>query len=118
MLDLSRTAVVLIDPYNDFLHPDGKLNSFLKDLQEKESVKRMEELVATARLHHIPIYYGLHQQWTSTNFQGWRHMTPNNIKQQRVRFFEEGTFGSRVYSSLEPDPINGDVVVSRHWNSE
>ncbi|PWY94074.1 hypothetical protein BO94DRAFT_532032 [Aspergillus sclerotioniger CBS 115572] len=118
MTDLSKTAIILVDPYNDFLHPDGKLTSKLKDLEEKQTVKHMTELVAMARLHHIPIFYGLHQQWTPNSFHDWRHMTPNNVKQKHIRFFEEGTFGSRIYEGLEPDPTNGDVVVSRHWNSE
>ncbi|OOF93023.1 hypothetical protein ASPCADRAFT_132750 [Aspergillus carbonarius ITEM 5010] len=118
MADLSKTAIILVDPYNDFLHPDGKLTSLLKDLEEKETVKHMTELVAMARLYHIPIFYGLHQQWTPNSFHDWRHMTPNNVKQQHIRFFEEGTFGSRIYEGLEPDPTNGDVVVSKHWNSD
>ncbi|RAK96661.1 isochorismatase family cysteine hydrolase [Aspergillus ibericus CBS 121593] len=83
MTDLSKTVIVLINPYNDFLHPDGKLTPFLKDLEEKETVKHMKELVAT--------------QWTPNSFQDWRHMTPNNVKQQRIQFFEEGTFGSHIY---------------------
>lgn len=56
----SRTAVILIDPYNDFLHPEGKLTSFLKDLQARDTIRNMKQLVTKARLHKIPIYYGLH----------------------------------------------------------
>lgn len=33
-----RTAIVLIDPYNDFLHPDGKATSALKDLEKNNTV--------------------------------------------------------------------------------
>lgn len=117
-MSTSRTAVVLIDPYNDFLHPEGKLTSFLKDLQARDTIRNMKQLVTKARLHKIPIYYGLHQQWKHDSFNGWRHMTPNNVKQQRVQFFQEGSFGSQIYDGLEPDPDNGDVVVSKHWNSE
>lgn len=118
MPDLSKTAVVLIDPYNDFLHPDGKLTPLLKDLDERNAIQNMKSLVKAARLHGLPVYYGLHQQWSANNFNGWRHMTPNQVKQQHVKYFEEGTFGSQIYEGLEPDLNNGDVVVSRHWNSE
>ncbi|PYH81251.1 Isochorismatase hydrolase [Aspergillus uvarum CBS 121591] len=118
MADLSKTALVLVDPYNDFLHQDGKLTPLLKDLEEKGTVKHIEEAVATARLHRIPVYYGLHQHWTPSAFQEWRHMTPNNVKQENIKFFEANTFGAQIYQGLEPDPNNGDVVVSRHWNSD
>ncbi|RAK80272.1 cysteine hydrolase family protein [Aspergillus fijiensis CBS 313.89] len=118
MAEKSKIALVLVDPYNDFLHPDGKLTPLLKDLEEKETIKHIEEAVAAARLHRIPVYYGLHQHWTPSAFQEWRHMTPNNVKQERIKFFEAGTFGAEIYQGLEPDASNGDVVVSRHWNSD
>lgn len=113
-----KTAVVLIDPYNDFLHPDGKLTPAMKDLHDRNTIQNMKDLVAKARLHGIPIYYGLHQQWKQDSFNGWRHMTPSHVKQQGIQFFEEGSFGSQIYEGLEPDPNNGDVIVSKHWNSE
>ncbi|KAE8152049.1 Isochorismatase hydrolase [Aspergillus avenaceus] len=114
----TKTAVILIDPYNDLLHPDGKLTSFLKDLDEKQTVQHLEKLVTTPRSNGIPIYYGLHQQWSPNAFVGWKHMTLNNVKQERIKFFEEGTFGATIYETLLPDSSNGDVVVSRHWNSD
>ena len=33
------------------------------------------------------------------------------------KVFEEGSFGAEFYEGLEPDFDNGDVVVSKHWNS-
>jgi nicotinamidase-related amidase len=114
----SPTAIVLIDPYNDFLHPEGKLTSALTDLEEKQTIQHIKEVVAAARLHHIPIFYGLHQQWTPNHYHGWRHMTTSHVRQQKVRLFEEGSFGAQIYEGLEPDFTNGDVLVSRHWCSE
>jgi nicotinamidase-related amidase len=115
---LSKTAVVLVDPYNDFLHPDGKLTPRLTDIDKRGTVKHIQELIAAARAHNIPIYYGLHQEWTETAFSGWQHMTLNNTKQQNWQFFEKGTFGAEIFAGMEPDEKNGDVVVSKHWNSE
>ncbi|KAL2813000.1 Isochorismatase-like protein [Aspergillus granulosus] len=114
----SKVAIILVDPYNDFLHPEGKLTSFLKDLGERNAVQNMKDLVKAARSRNLPIYYGLHQQWSDNSFNGWRHMTPGNVKQKDIHFFEEGSFGARIYEGLEPDPNNGDVVVSKHWNSD
>ncbi|PLB55516.1 Isochorismatase hydrolase [Aspergillus steynii IBT 23096] len=113
----ANTAIVLVDPYNDFLHPDGVLTPRLKDLNERQTVKHLQDLVQAARFHKIPIFYGLHQTCTENSFFGWKHMTPNNVKQQRLQFFKEGSFGAEIYEGLQPDPANGDVVVSRHWNS-
>ncbi|RTE70315.1 hypothetical protein BHE90_015298 [Fusarium euwallaceae] len=113
-----RRALVLVDPYNDFLHPDGILTPHLKDLEEKGTVQHMTEALHAARCHNIPVYYGLHQLWNEKTFNGWKHLTPNNIKQDGMKFFQEGTWGAEIYKALEPDSANGDIVVSRHWNSD
>ncbi|KAJ5454209.1 Isochorismatase-like protein [Penicillium daleae] len=112
-----RTAVVLIDPLNDFLHPDGKLYPLVKaSLESSNSLKNMKELVAGAREARIPIFYGLHQITKDGTYSGWNHMNPSQIRiKQNAAFSEE--FGGQILKELEPQPSNGDVVVSRHWNS-
>lgn len=113
----SRTAVLLIDPLNDFLHPDGKLYSSIKaSLEESNSFEHMKELVAGAREARIPIFYGLHQITKDGTYSGWNHMTEMHVQiKQKMTFSEE--FGGQILKELEPQPSNGDVVVSRHWNS-
>lgn len=113
----SHIAVVLIDPLNDFLHLDGKLHPLMKaSLEFSSSLKHMKELVEAARQAHIPIFYGLHQITKDHTYSGWNHM---NASQTRIRdnmAFDEA-FGGQIFKELEPQPTNGDVVVSRHWNS-
>ncbi|KAF4829813.1 Peroxyureidoacrylate/ureidoacrylate amidohydrolase RutB [Colletotrichum siamense] len=90
----------------------------IPDLQEKGTVENIRSAVAAARSKAIPIYYGLHQQYTEHSFHGWKHMTPNNVKQSRLKFFAEGSWGAEILQGLEPDVTKGDVVASRHWNSD
>jgi nicotinamidase-related amidase len=114
----SNTAVVIIDPYNDFLHPDGKLNGLLAEsLRETDTIKHLKKLVTAARAHKIPIYYGLHQQQKPGFLAGWKHATPLQQSQNENKAFEEGTWGVDIFEGLEPDLANGDVVVSKHWSS-
>ncbi|KAJ5604165.1 Isochorismatase-like protein [Penicillium hordei] len=112
-----RTAVVLIDPLNDFLHPDGKLYPLIKaSLESSNSLEHIKELVAGARDASIPIFYGLHQITKDGTYSGWNHMNESQIQiKQNALFSEE--FGAQILKELEPQPSNGDVVVSRHWNS-
>ncbi|CEJ59600.1 hypothetical protein PMG11_08218 [Penicillium brasilianum] len=113
----SRTAVLLIDPLNDFLHPDGKLYPTIKaSLEATNSFEHMKELVAGARAAHIPIFYGLHQITKDGTYSGWNHMNASLIKIKQNAAFSED-FGGQILKELEPQPSNGDVVVSRHWNS-
>lgn len=109
-------ALVLIDPLNDFLHPEGKLYPLLKEsLQTTGAVDNIRQLVEGARAAGIPIYYGLHQQYKEGNYQGWLHMRPTHPSIRDNQVFSG--WGGEVIQGLEPQPSNGDVVVSRHWNS-
>jgi nicotinamidase-related amidase len=113
-----NTAVVIIDPYNDFLHPKGKLNGMLADsIKETDTITHLKALVAAARANKIPIYYGLHQQCRPGFLAGWNHATPMQESQKQNVAFEEGSWGVDIYEGLEPDLKNGDVVVSKHWSS-
>jgi nicotinamidase-related amidase len=114
----SNTAVVIMDPYNDFLHPDGKLNALLaENMKETDTIVHLKELVAAARAHKLPIYYGLHQQVKPGFLAGWNHATPLQKSQKEGTAFTEGSWGVEIYKGLEPDVENGDVIVSKHWSS-
>jgi nicotinamidase-related amidase len=118
MPDNSKTAVILVDPYNDFLHPEGKANGLLADsLAHSETIKHLKEVVNAARAAHIPIYYGLHQQYKPGFISGWTHPTSLQAGQSDSHAFEQGTWGAEIYKGLEPDLANNDVVFSQHWTS-
>jgi nicotinamidase-related amidase len=116
--DISKTAILLIDPLNDFLHKDGKMNGILSEsLNHTQTISHIFDLVKAARAHKIPIFYGLHQPLNQNTFAGWKHMMAIHHTQKDGSVFEEGKFGSEILKGLEPVPENGDVVVGRHWTS-
>jgi nicotinamidase-related amidase len=116
--DNSKTAILLIDPYNDFLHQDGKLFPLLAEsLKHTDTVKHIFDLIAAARANKIPIFYGLHQPFKPGNFDGWKHLMAIHHSQKESHSFEENTFGGTIYEGMEPKLENGDVVVSKHWSS-
>lgn len=111
-----RQALVLVDPLNDFLHPQGKLFPLVKEsLESTGTVANIRQSVEGARSVGIPIYYGLHQPYKDGNYQGWLHMRASHVRSKKGHVFA-GT-GGEIISGLEPQLSNGDVVVSRHWNS-
>jgi nicotinamidase-related amidase len=111
------TAVILIDPYNEFLHPDGKLNhKIATSLRDMDTIKHLKQLVTAARANKSPIYYGFHQQTNAHSWDGWKHATKAQGESRANRAFEAGSFGAQIYEDLEPSVENGDVVVSKHWS--
>src|SRR3954471_8145554 len=110
------TALLLIDPYNDFLHPDGKMYSALAaSLDESNTIANIHKLLPSIRAQKIPVYYCLHQQYKPGFYSGWKHMSASHELQKENKVFEEGSWGVEILKGMEPDAENGDVVISKHW---
>lgn len=116
---LAHTAIILVDPYNDFLHENGKFHARVAaSLSQTSTVPHLQSLVHAARAQKLPIYYALHQTYHPGNYAGWLHMNASTSRIEQSQAFEEGAWGSEILEGLEPDVVgNGDVVCSRHWNS-
>ncbi|EHK46617.1 uncharacterized protein TrAtP1_005414 [Trichoderma atroviride] len=113
-----KTAFLLIDPLNDFLHPEGKVYPALKDsIEATDTVNNLQKFVKAARNSHIPIFYCQHQLYEENSYHDWNHMTKSQLRIQQSASFAAGSFGAEIYKGLEPDRSNGDAIVSRHWNS-
>ncbi|MFC7049477.1 isochorismatase family cysteine hydrolase [Emcibacter nanhaiensis] len=71
VFDKSRTAIVITDPQNDFLAPDGKLHGLLaENLKELNTVANIETLMKTAKSKGLAlavdplIYNALDVDWS------------------------------------------------------
>jgi len=112
-----NTAVVLIDVYNDFLHPDGKATAALAEsLKDTNTIEHIKDAVAAARKAKIPIYYSLHQQYRDGQYTGMKHMNSMLESLQISKAFQTDSWGAKIYEGLDPDPQNGDIIISKHWN--
>jgi nicotinamidase-related amidase len=112
------TGILLIDPYNDFLHKNGKLNPRIAESLEKtNTIAHIHQLIKAARSRKIPIFYCLHQQTTPHIYKDWQIMTDSQKAIKGKMAFEEGSWGAQFFEGMEPDFDAGDVVVSKHWNS-
>ncbi|KAK5046278.1 hypothetical protein LTR84_008421 [Exophiala bonariae] len=107
----SKTALVLIDVYNDFLHPNGKLYGGLAEsLKDSNTIEHLEAVLDAARKHNIPTFYSLHQQYRKGKYAGFEHQNAMLQSIQQNQAFEEGAFGSEVFKSLAPNVEKGDTL--------
>ncbi|KAI0428608.1 Isochorismatase-like protein [Xylaria sp. FL1042] len=115
---MTNTAVLLVDPYNDFLHEQGKLYGRLAEsIHDSDTIAHLFEVVKAARTTGVPVFYCMHQQTNAHTFGGWTYLNASQKSVAQTMAFEEGSFGAELYAGLEPDLEKGDVVVSKHWNS-
>lgn len=57
-LDVSKIAIVLIEPQNDFLKPGGTMYQYIKDqLAERKVIENLQKLLKGARKKSVRIFY-------------------------------------------------------------
>ena len=70
-LDIERTAVVITDPQNDFLSPDGATWGLVgKSVTENKTVENIEALFKGAKANGIPVFVSPHYYYPTD--QGWQ----------------------------------------------
>jgi nicotinamidase-related amidase len=108
------TAILLVDPYNDFISEGGKAWPMIKDVAEKNDLlAHLREVVATARAKGFKIFFVPHHRFEGGDFDSWAHPTPYQKLSLSLMVFEKDTWGGTFHEDFRPQ--KGDVVVSEHW---
>ena len=107
------TAVVLIDPYNDFTSPLGKgwplIRSVAKEVRLIDNLKRV---LAEARRRGIPVVYAPHSRYRRGKGRNVKWPNPSQFLVRLSQFFADGSYGGRFRSDLAPAP--GEFVAAEH----
>jgi ureidoacrylate peracid hydrolase len=116
VFDKDMTGVVLIDPYNDFISPGGKVWDRLKDVIEaNECVPHVKQVLDAARSANLRVFYALHRRYRPGDYETWKYIAPVQKAAWSRKTFEYGTWGGEIRSEFEPQP--GDVIAHEHWCS-
>jgi ureidoacrylate peracid hydrolase len=109
-------ALLVIDPYNDFISEGGKLWPRIKNVAEaNHCVPHMSQVVSAARKAGIRIFYAMHHRYRPGDYETWKYIAPIQKAAWNRKVFEEGTWGGETRSEFKPEP--GDVVAQEHWCS-
>jgi ureidoacrylate peracid hydrolase len=110
------TALVVIDPYNDFISEGGKVWDRLKAVAEaNRCVPHMLQVLDAARKVGIRVFYALHHRYRSGDYETWKYIAPIQQAAWSRKTFEDGTWGGEIRSEFAPQA--GDVVALEHWCS-
>jgi len=110
----NRTALLLVDPYNDFLSDGGKLWPSVRPVAEQvDLLPHLCAIVEAARRTGVVVFYVPHRRWREGNYDGWRHPGPWQILTDRGSFFADGMWGGDWHPDLAPQP--SDVMIKQHW---
>jgi nicotinamidase-related amidase len=111
-----HTALLLVDPYNDFLSEGGKIWPGVKDVaNEVGLLENLRTIVATARTAGIQIFIVPHHRWEPGDYEDWDHPTPYQLAGGKRQSFARGTWGGEWHPDFVPR--QGDIIVKEHWGS-
>jgi nicotinamidase-related amidase len=114
--DKQATALVVIDPYNDFISEGGKVWGRLKSVAEANGcVSHMAQVLNAARKARLRIFYALHRRYRPGDYETWKYVAPVQKAAWSHKTFEYGTWGGEIRSEFAPEP--GDIVALEHWGS-
>ena len=114
--DKEITALLVIDPYNDFISEGGKIWDRIKTVAEgNDCVPHMLQLLNAARKAGIRVFYALHHHYRPGDYETWKYIAPIQKAAWSRKAFEYGTWGGQIRGEFEPQW--GDIVAQEHWCS-
>ena len=114
--DKENTALLVIDPYNDFISEGGKIWDRIKVVAEaNHCVPHMLQILDAVRTAELRVFYALHRRYRPGDYETWKYIVPIQKLAWSRKAFEYGTWGGEIRSGFEPQP--GDIVAQEHWCS-
>ena len=111
-----RTALLVIDPYNDFISEGGKVWDRLKSVAEANNcVPHMLQVLTAARKAGLRVFYALHHRYRPGDYETWEYVAPIQKAAWSRKTFEHGTWGGEIRPEFLPQP--SDTVALEHWCS-
>lgn len=109
-----RTALLFVDPYNDFLSEGGKLWPKVADVATSVGLhSNLHAITAAVRKAGMPVFIVPHHRAEAGDFSGWAHPTPYQLGSAKIQVFAKGTWGGEWHPDFAPQP--GDIIVKEHW---
>ena len=114
--EADTTAILVIDPYNDFISEGGKVWPRISAVAEgNRCVEHMLEVLQAGRKAGLRVFYALHRRYRRGDYESWKFVAPVQKAAWSSKAFEHGTWGGEIRREFEPQP--GDIVASEHWCS-
>jgi ureidoacrylate peracid hydrolase len=114
--DKDIAALLVVDPYNDFISEGGKIWPRIKAVAEANNcVARMLEVLNAARRAKLRVFYAMHHRYRPGDYETWKYIAPIQKAAWRHKTFEFGTWGGEFRAEFAPEP--GEVVATEHWCS-
>ncbi|WP_018856531.1 isochorismatase family cysteine hydrolase [Rhizobium sp. 42MFCr.1] len=108
------TALLLVDPFNDFLSEGGKVYPRLKPIADEVALlDNLRRLDGAIRAAGIQVAIAPHRRWEPGDYEDWDHPNPTQQRIMHQHQFARGEWGGEWHPDFAPKP--GDIVAKEHW---
>jgi nicotinamidase-related amidase len=115
-VDRNVAALLVVDPYNDFISEGGKIWPRIKAVAEANNcVPHMLQVLTAAREAKLQVFYAMHHRYRAGDYESWRYVAPIQRAAWQRKTFEYGSWGGEFRAEFVPTP--GEIVASEHWCS-
>src|SRR5262245_8054233 len=91
------TALVVIDPYNDFISEGGKIWERVRSVAEaNDCIPHMTAVLNAARNAELRVFYALHRRYRPGDYESWKFIAPIQRAAWSRKAFEYGTWGGEI----------------------
>jgi nicotinamidase-related amidase len=109
-----NTALLFVDPYNDFLSEGGKIWPRVKEVAlENGLLDNLRAINSAVRGAGIQVFIVPHRRWEHGDYECWHHPNPTQLGMMKRHTFARGEWGGEWHPDFAPQP--GDVVIKEHW---
>ena len=92
--DNNITALLVVDPYNDFISEGGKIWPRIKAVAEANNcVSNMLKVLNAARAAKLRVFYAMHHRYRAGDYETWTYIAPIQRGAWQHKTFEYGTWG-------------------------
>ena len=109
-----KTALLFVDPYNDFLSEGGKVYPRIKPIADEVGLlDNLRRLNGAIRAAGIQVVIVPHRRWEAGDYESWDHPNPSQQSIMKRHSFARGEWGGEWHPDFAPKP--GDLVAHEHW---
>jgi len=110
----TRTALLIVDPYNDFMSEGGQAYEATRHTAESVGFyDNMRKLIPAVREAGVQVVVVPHHRATEGDYTHFRHLTDIQRMGQQNMTFAVGTWGGEFHPEFGPQ--EGDIVSHEHW---
>lgn len=114
--DARKTALLFVDPYNDFLSEGGKLWPAIQPIAEEvhllDNLRAIQSATRKAGIQKVIVP---HRRWQPGDYECWCHPSPTQRLLMTRKTFAKDSWGGEWHPEFAPQA--GDIVVHEHWAS-